>query len=415
MTKRVRYISISHETAGVAQRERFFIPDSDKRDLISNICRQFPDISGLLLLVTCNRTEIYIESETTLAGELRDFLILWNRSDHGLPQKKLFKLSEETLVSVKHLLRVSSGMSSKVLGDAEIIHQIKKAYQFSIKLKLQGSYLERAMQTVFKTHKRISNETEFRDGTTSAAYKSLKVISERFRGDHATSKKILFIGTGDIVRQLLKYNAKFNFDNIYLSNRTREKALILAKKYGCQIYEWKHVLDNTFGPFDVIISAAANCRHLIKKIAPDGKKRLLIDLALPVNIESSLARQENILFYDLDAISSELEDTKDKRNAAITKVDKLIATGLDEYRSWLRKAPFRTLLAGYKPLVNERIIHYYTSKTTGQDPQKIAAATDRIMRKLLNQPGICPPVEELDSIIEEHAPMTSRLVLSSKE
>ena len=108
-----------------------------------------------------------------------------------------------------------------MLGDAEIIHQIKKAYHFSIAHKLQGSLLERALQTVFKTHKRISNETAFRDGTTSVAYKSLKVIRDCYSKTDAKSKKILFIGAGDIVKQLYKYNNKFNYNNILFSKLHR--------------------------------------------------------------------------------------------------------------------------------------------------------------------------------------------------
>ena len=120
------------------------------------------------------------------------------------------------------------------------------------------------MQTVFKSHKRISNETEFRDGTTSVAYKSLKMISDTFGKDHRQSKKILFIGAGDIVKQLFKYNSKFDYNDIYISNRTEEKAILLAKRYDCNVYPWEKVLENEFIGFDVIISAASNCHRLNK-------------------------------------------------------------------------------------------------------------------------------------------------------
>ncbi len=401
MNTTVRYISISHETASVAQRERFFIPDSEKRQLISQIRQTYQDIRGLLLLVTCNRTELYFESDTTAAKDLRDFFVDLKPAS-GSDARKHFQMSDKTEPTVLHLLNVSSGLASQVMGDAEIVCQIKKAFQFSMELKLQGSLLERAMQTVFKTHKRISNETQFRDGTTSTAYKSLKVVSETFTGD-PTPKKILLIGTGDIVRQLLKYNAKFNFKNLYLSNRTREKAVALGSKYGCQVYEWEKVKENAFEDFDVIISAAGNCHHLIKNIAPTGKKRLLIDLALPGNIDRSLAKDQNITFFDLDAIAAELEETKDKRVSAISSVQRIIEEELTAYAHWYREAPFRALLAGYKIVLNKKVTQYLASKSEPYDEEAIATVTDRVMRKLIKQPHIEKPADVLDGYIKEHA------------
>ena len=173
MSKTLRFISISHKTASVSKREEYHISDREKNSLITLIRTTFPDIAGLLLLTTCNRTEIYIETSETTAIELRDLLVNYKNRNLIL-DKNLFNLSNSTEGTVKHLLEVSSGLESSIVGDAEIIHQIKKAHQLAIANQLQGSILERAMQTIFKSHKRISNETEFRDGTTSVAYKSLK-------------------------------------------------------------------------------------------------------------------------------------------------------------------------------------------------------------------------------------------------
>ena len=230
MDQSLRFISISHKTASAKQREVFYIPTEKKRDYTQLICNTFPDIVGLLLLTTCNRTEIYFETATHSASCIRDFLIALKASKRSTEDKNLFQMSDITETTVKHLLEVSSGLESSVLGDSEILHQIKKSYQFSMTYKLQGSLLERALQSVFKSHKRIQNETNFRDGTTSVAYKALKVIQNNFKKKPLSTKKILCIGAGDIVKQLFKYNSKFNFSDIYISNRSEEKAIILAQK-----------------------------------------------------------------------------------------------------------------------------------------------------------------------------------------
>jgi len=382
MNNSLRYISISHQTASIKQREIYHIPEDEKGVLISQICDSFTDISGILLLVTCNRTEIYFESEVTSAGVLRDFLIDLKARKISAENKELYNSSNDTEETLRHLMKVSSGLASSVLGDAEIVHQIKKSFQFSNAHQLQGSLLERAMQTVFKSHKRISNETHFRDGTTSVAYKSLKVLGNTFDKASLRPRKILFIGAGDIVNQLFKYNSKFKLNNIHISNRTEERAKILSRLHQCSVFPWDKVQTNDFQGFDVIISAASNCPKLIKKVPDKNNKILLIDLAIPCNIDKSLKQKENVLFYDLDAISVDLEETKEKRLAAIGEVTKILTEELDIYKEWLLDAPLRALLAEYKIIVNQKVVQYFDKNSQELDNQNLKTITDRVVRQL---------------------------------
>lgn len=401
MSKTLRFISISHKTASVSKREEYHISDSEKNSLAELIQKTYPDIVGLFLLTTCNRTEIYIESSDTSAIELRDFLVKY-KERNLTSDKNLFDLSNSTEDTVSHLLEVSSGLASSVLGDAEIIHQIRKAHQLSITNQLQGSLLERAMQTVFKSHKRISNETEFRDGTTSVAYKSLKMVSGTFSKDHQQAKKILFIGAGDIVKQLFKYNSKFAYSDIYISNRTEEKAIILAKRHYCKVYPWQKVLENDFNGFDVIISAASNCQRLINNIVNEHKKLLLIDLALPSNINKELIHRNNVTLYDLDTISVGLENTRERRNASISKVDQIIAEELLAFSQWYQEAPLRIFLAKHKIIVNEKVKAYYKANGIKEDSQGITQSTNRVMRKLIKHSGAPLKGDEIDALVAEH-------------
>ncbi len=403
MDKSIRYISISHKTAPVAQREVYHISEEEKITLADLIRHSFPDIIGLFLLSTCNRTEIYFESTTTSATVFRDFFIDLKGLQKTKSHAQLFHYSNTTEDAVRHLLEVSSGLASSVLGDAEIVHQIKKAYQFSIAYKLQGSLLERAMQTIFKGHKRISNETHFRDGTTSIAYKSLKVISDTFSKEASKSKKILFIGTGNIVMQLLKYNSKFNFNTIFIANRTVERAIKVCREHHCKTYEWSKVLKNDFEDFDVIISAASNCHHLIKKMKSTSQNILLIDLALPSNINNQLAREKRILFYDLDTISIEMADTKEKRLAAISKVDTIIEEELLTFINWHQGAQLRMFLNEYKSKVNQKVRDYFEAESEDYDLQVVKTVTDRVVRKSIKQTKEVMDFEDMDALIAEQA------------
>ena len=157
-----RYLSISHHTAPVSRRERFHLDEADKQRLTDALRKTFPDLNALLILVTCNRTELYFETEATRAVEVRDFFLNWKLGEIRSEDQVDFRISDQTDDTVRHLLSVAAGLKSSVLGDAEIIHQIKKAYHQSLEQNLQGSLLERCIQTLFRSHKRISNETGFR-------------------------------------------------------------------------------------------------------------------------------------------------------------------------------------------------------------------------------------------------------------
>ncbi|WP_142784166.1 glutamyl-tRNA reductase [Changchengzhania lutea] len=402
MDRSLKYISISHKNAPVIQREKYYISEIEKEDLVNLICKSFPEIKGLLILSTCNRTEIYFESVGISATSIRDFFIIYKIGQNIKGNAPLFRYSNTTEGTIKHLLLVSSGLESMVIGDAEIIHQIKKAYHFAMAHKLQGSLLERALQTVFKTHKRISNETTFRDGTTSVAYKSLKVIRDSYAKTTVKSKKILFVGAGDIVKQLFKYNNKFNFSNIYISNRSQEKAEVLAKINNSKTYDWNKVIENNFQDFDVIISAVSNCRHIIKNIGDSTKKIILIDLAVPSNIDKSMTQSENIIYFDLDTISVELKETKEKRLAATNQISTIINEEFYLYLQWIQKAPFRELIAKYKTMVSKKVQNHFEEHLGSHNIQKMKEITNQVMRKLMEENGTINTSLKIDSLILQH-------------
>lgn len=396
MEKSLRYISISHKTASTVQREKYHISEEEKEQLNQFICKSFADVSGLFILATCNRTELYFESITTSAGSMLDYLMQFKSVKNTDTEKALFLLNNDSEGAIKHLLEVSSGLESLVFGDAEIISQIKKAHQFSMAHQLQGSLLERALQAVFKTHKRISNETDFRDGTTSVAYKSLKVIRQSFDKETVKSKKILFVGAGDIVKQLFKYNSKFHFNNIYISNRSEDKAMMLSQINDCKTYPWKHVINNTFDDFDVIVSAASNCPNLIKETLNSNKKILLIDLAVPCNIAKTLADKNNVIFHDLDSISVELEETKEHRIAAKDKVNFIISEEIESYNEWLQAAPLRAMLAEFKITVSNKVLGHLDAN---KESDRIKIVTNQVMKKIMVKNQISISSEDIDSLI----------------
>jgi len=402
METRLRYISISHHTAPVARRERFHLSDTEKQKVAKSLKRSFPDLSSLLILVTCNRTELYFESEKTQTAAVRDFLLQYIAGAVSATDVADFRGSDLTEDTVLHLLKVSAGLESSVMGDAEIIHQIRKAYHYSLETGMQGSLLERCMQTLFRTHKRVSNETGFRDGTTSTAYKALKLIGETF-GSDAGEKKILFVGAGDIVRQLFKYNSKFRYPNIFITNRTESRAAKLARAHNVYTFPWERLIANDLSEFDVIISAVSHASGLIHKGIAMDKNVLLIDLAVPGNFAPALAASSSVLLHNLDSISCQLKSNRAARTAAMENVEEIIAQQWSEYRQWQEMQPFRTLMAKRKKQVYTALRQIGIAENNGWSTHEVTDLVNQIMRKILKKPETLQNPRNLDVLIAQYA------------
>lgn len=403
METRLRYISISHQTAPVARRERFHLSDREKIEVATAMKKGFPDLSSLMILVTCNRTELYFESAQTLANSVRDLLIQKITGSVKKEDLKDFVVSDLTEETVLHMLRVSAGLESSVMGDAEIIHQIRKAYRVSLETGMQGSLLERSMQTLFRTHKRVSNETGFRDGTTSTAYKALKLIGETF-GAEAGEKKILFVGAGDIVRQLFKYNSKFRYGNLFITNRTESRASKLARAHNVDTFSWDRLIQNDLKDFDVVISAVSHTSGLIHKGLDTQKNILLIDLAVPGNFAPELGTSPSVVLHNLDSIACQLKSNRSARAAAIENVETIIAQEWSEYRQWHEMHPFRALMAGRKKQIFKALGRIGISTGHGWAENEVRGLVNQIMRKILKNPKILHNTHNLEELVAQYAP-----------
>lgn len=376
--------------------------EAEKQRLTDALRKTYPDLNALLILVTCNRTELYFETEATRAVQVRDFFINWKLGEVKSEEQVDFRISDQTDDTVRHLLSVAAGLKSSVLGDAEIIHQIKKAYHLALEQRLQGSLLERCIQTLFRSHKRISNETGFRDGTTSTAYKALKLIGDTF-GTEASKKRILFVGAGDIVRQLFKYNTKFGYSNIYITNRTEARAQKLADMFKVHFWGWDTLLANDLSGFDVIISAASHSPSLIFKGISNERKILLVDLAVPGNMAASLRNQPNVVLEDLDSIGAFLQQNRDNRTAATESVREIVEEEWGLYLEWHRMQPFRSLMASRKEKVLKQLNQSGLPENDSEAELKELA--NRIMRKVLKQREALHNDDQLSKIISEHKPL----------
>jgi len=390
MKKSLKYISISHLSAKLPERECFHLTKIRQYQWFGLLRKQFGDISGLMILSTCNRTEIYFESDKTSAAVVRNFFILETTNSVSRKEKALFQLCNSTRKTIVHLLQVSNGLLSAVAGDAQIPGQVKEAWLQSIQLEARGSLLERAMQTVARTRKRVVNETGFFTGSQSTAYLALKLITDNFGCNQLATKKLLLVGAGDIGKQLIQYLPKFGFQDVCIANRTETKSASLAKQYRLKTFPWEKVEQNKLDEFDAIITAVSNCQNLITKVGHSDDKRVFIDLGMPANILPELQKSKQIKLYSLDQISEQLELNEQNRYTSLFLVEAIIKEEAASLMRWVNMRKVHAYLSRYKQATT-KLLHETISRnplTKRYKSSEIEQLVNRISSKLVKESAL---------------------------
>ena len=218
------------------------------------------EISELLVVSTCNRTEIYYNHEQDKFAEIISMLAIEKGIlDQVAVLKKYFKQYEK-VDAIRHLFRVSMGLESQVVGDLQISNQVKRAYQWAADEGTATPFLHRLMHTIFFTNKKVVQQTAFRDGAASVSYAAVEMLQEF--AQTIIDPRILIIGVGEIGRDVIKNLSETELTNVTIVNRTLEKAEKFASKYGYKVREFDEVWD-AIGEADIVISSIARPEPLL--------------------------------------------------------------------------------------------------------------------------------------------------------
>lgn len=392
----VQLVGISHETANLSIRSLFHLNQNEKQEFINIIKAKF-NIKGILVLATCNRTEIYFESTNTTTNDILNCLLVFKNKSRNTENVlriteyvEYFTQKESTKSTMKYLLEVVSGLRSLVVGDMQIISQFKESFLFSQGMNLQGQILERMAQTIFRMHKRIQNETDFRKGSASTSYLALLATRQHFGKEALTTKKVLLVGAGEIIQDVAKYSDKFAFENITITNRTTSKATKIAKEYNFEVTPWEN-LNQAVADADIIISGVSNQTNLIKNtIELEGQNslKLFIDLGMPANIDAQLAINPNYKLINIDALNTKSEQVETKRQNAINAVKGIIYDEYETFLKWLTKLPVNQSLGKLKSHIQDLLTREMETQfgyLAEADRKKLI---NRLSQQLVKQPAI---------------------------
>ena len=320
-------LGLNHRTASVDVRERFALTESELPVLLEALQTE-TTANEAVILSTCNRVEIYAATEAEpqpLLNELRTFL-LKDREPESDADEIFYEHAGET--AVQHLFKVASGLDSMVLGETEILGQLKAAYQLALEQKTTGGRLNKAFQKAFNVAKQIRTETNIQRGSVSVANVAVELAGKIF--DELNDRTVMVIGAGDTSEKTARALLSRGAQSVIVSNRSFDRAEALASELGGKAVDFDH-WESEFAAIDIIISSTSAPHYVIdrKKLEPLQASRqhrplLLVDIAVPRDIEPEVNFLEDVYLYNIDDLQSIAADYLRLRQEEIAKCESIV-------------------------------------------------------------------------------------------
>lgn len=373
-------IGLSYKKADAEMRGKFSVDAQAKANLLQQAKQE--GIESLIVTSTCNRTEIY-----GLAQHPFQLIKLLCENSKGTVedfQKVAYVYKNQEAIS--HLFRVGTGLDSQILGDFEIISQIKIAFTESKDQGLANSFLERLVNAVIQASKKIKTETEISSGATSVSFASVQYIMKNV--ESIGEKNILLFGTGKIGRNTCENLVKHSKnEHITLINRTKDKAEKLAGKLNLIVKDYAD-LHIELQKADVLVVATGAQNPTIDKAILNLKKPLLIlDLSIPKNVNNNVTELENVTLVHLDDLSQITDETLENRKQHIPAAEIIIDEIKDEFMAWMNGRKYAPTIHALKAKLNtikEKELSFQRKKLSSFDEEQAELISNRIIQKITN-------------------------------
>lgn len=333
-------VGLSHRSASVTVREQFSFAESAIPQALLDI-REKGIAQEVVILSTCNRVEIYAVTsldETRGSAALRKFLFDYHHVDQTF-DKEFYTHGEPG--SLEHLFKVAGGLDSMVLGETEILGQLKNAYQIALQHKHTGARLNKAFQKAFNVAKHIRTDTCIQRGSVSVSSVAVELSEKIFNS--LSERRVLVIGAGDTSEKAARALNSRGAKDILVTNRSYERADALAKKLNGRAIEFDRWVDE-FERIDIAISSTSAPHYVLdrKSLSPLMKRRrnrplLLIDIAVPRDIEPEVNFLDNVYLYNVDDLQEIADDYMKLREEEIARCDSIV------------REKVRGLLAAFRP------------------------------------------------------------------
>ena len=374
-------IGLSYKKAEATVRGHFSLTEEGKLNLLEKA--KTDGIDGLIVTSTCNRTEIYGFAQHPF--QLIKLLCEFTKGTVEEFEKVAYVYKNKAAIS--HMFHVGSGLDSQILGDFEIICQLKKAFVLSKKAGVANPFLERLINSVIQSSKRIKNETQISSGATSVSFASVQYILKEVA--NISNKNILLFGTGKIGRNTCENLVKHTKNNnITLINRTKDKAEKIAGKFDLIVKDYADLQSEILEADVLVVATGAQNPTISKELIYSKKELLILDLSIPKNVADDVMELENVTVVHLDQLSQITDDTLERRKLFIPQAQAIIAEVEGDFNKWLETRKFAPTIKALKSklgTMKDEELDYQSRKISNFNQEQAEIISNRIIQKIMNQ------------------------------
>jgi glutamyl-tRNA reductase len=374
-------VGLSYKNANAEVRGKFSL-DQEAADAVLAEAKEI-GIDGLLITSTCNRTELHGFAQ-------HPFQLIKLLCDHS--QGTVEEFQEVAYVfknyeAINHLFLVGTGLDSQILGDFEIISQLKRSFYHSKKHDLTNHFLERLINSVIQASKRIKNETEISTGATSVAFASVQYILKNV--SNISEKNILLFGTGKIGRNTCENLIKHtNHSHITLINRTKGKAEKIAGKFNLVVKDHGDLQTEIRKADVLIVATGANTPTISKELIYTNKPLLILDLSIPKNVADNVLELKDVSVLHLDHLSQITDETLERRKQFIPQAESIIDEVKSDFSQWLETRKFAPVIKALKKKLKsmkEEELDFQSKKLSDFNSEHAEIISERIIQKITKQ------------------------------
>ncbi len=385
-------IGINHNTASVELREKVaFSPEK-----LSGALQQLEAssyVNGSVILSTCNRTEIYCD----VKADNKNRVVSWLSEFHDVPPEEL-KPSlylHEDQAAIKHLMRVACGLDSLVLGEPQILGQVKQAYADSREHHAVDSAMDKWFQKAFSVAKRVRTETDIGGNAVSVAYAACTLAKHIF--ESLADSTVLLVGAGETIELVSKHLSANGCTKMIVANRTRERAEGLAKEFDAEVISLNEIPEH-LARADIVISSTASPLPIIGKgmveTALKARKHqpmLFVDIAVPRDVEAQVGELNDAYLYTVDDLQSIISSNIEQRKTEAIQAEAIVSEESAAFMTWMRSLYAVDSIREYRQSANEirqeLLDKALQSMASGTDPEKVLKElSNKLTNKLIHAP-----------------------------
>jgi glutamyl-tRNA reductase len=397
MSSRLLALGISHKTAPLALRERLALPEGRAASVLRELVGH-SDIHEAVAISTCNRTELYLVATDAVEAENAALAALSRQA--GIPPTELLGslYSLRGMDAVRHLFGVAAGLESMIVGEAEIQGQVKRAYELALVEGVTGPIVNRLFRDALATGKRARTETAI--GRSRVSVSSVAVELARGIIGELDSRRVLVIGAGENGELTAKALRERGVETVFVANRRYDRAIGLAQRFGGQAVRFDDLPRELQGA-DIVVSSTGSPHQLVGREElelvmgeRDGRPLLLIDIAVPRDIDPSVRELPGITLYDMDDLQREVARNLSGREAEVTRVHTIIEQEAERYGDWLASLDVVPTIAALRER-GEEIVQRVLRDNEGRweslsdaDRRRVELLARAVVNRLLHEPTL---------------------------